>query len=175
MAALRPFSKYLLGSQAAAAASALAPASSSAQIAPWIKTVGSYLGLTASSLHTSSGTAADAPTASAGEGKEIAKDYSKYNLLDKDVWDEVWAYEDRFGTEENPIMVPSVEAERIVGVTDPEDDSLVIWGILREGEEPRQFVEGGEFFMLQRVEDIPRVGDLIDKGVLPPVPPAGGH
>jgi cytochrome c oxidase subunit 5b len=66
--------------------------------------------------------------------------------------------------------VPSVEAERIIGVTDPEDDSLVIWGVLSESDPPRQFVEGGEFFVLQRVENIPRVGDLLDSGALPPVP-----
>lgn len=35
-------------------------------------------------------------------------------------------YEDRFGTEENPIIVPSLEPERIIGVTDPEDDNLVV-------------------------------------------------
>lgn len=37
----------------------------------------------------------------------------------------------------------------------------VIWGIIREGEPPRQLVEGGEFFVLQKVEKITRVGDLI--------------
>lgn len=35
-------------------------------------------------------------------------------------------YEDRFGTEEKPILVPSLEEERIIGVTDPEDDNLVV-------------------------------------------------
>lgn len=35
-------------------------------------------------------------------------------------------YEDRFGTEEEPIIVPSLESERIIGVTDPEDDNLVV-------------------------------------------------
>jgi hypothetical protein len=35
-------------------------------------------------------------------------------------------YEDRFGTEDSPIVVPSLEAERIIGVTDPEDDNLVV-------------------------------------------------
>lgn len=85
------------------------------------------------------------------------------DLLDKDVWDEAWAYEDRFGTAEAPIVVPSVEAERIIGVTDPEDDTLVIWGILRENDPPRQLVEGGEFYVLQRVDFVPRVGNLLDE------------
>lgn len=35
-------------------------------------------------------------------------------------------------------MVPSLLAERIIGVTDPQDDTLVIWGIVREGEPPKQ-------------------------------------
>lgn len=35
-------------------------------------------------------------------------------------------YEDRFGTEDAPIVVPSLEGERIIGVTDPEDDNLVV-------------------------------------------------
>jgi cytochrome c oxidase subunit 5b len=37
------------------------------------------------------------------------------------------AYEPRFGTEDKPIEVPALLAERIIGVTDPEDDTLVIW------------------------------------------------
>jgi len=48
------------------------------------------------------------------------------------------AHEPRFGTEDNPIVVPSLLPERIIGVTDPEDDTLVIWGIVREGEPPKQ-------------------------------------
>lgn len=71
------------------------------------------------------------------------------------------AYEPRFGTADSPVLVPSVDSERIIGCTDPSDDTLVIWGIVREGEPPRQLVEGGEFFVLQRVEKITRVGDLI--------------
>ena len=30
-----------------------------------------------------------------------------------------------FGTEDNPVVVPSEHTERIVGVADPDDDSLV--------------------------------------------------
>lgn len=30
-----------------------------------------------------------------------------------------------FGTEDNPVVVPSEFSERIVGVADPDDDSLV--------------------------------------------------
>lgn len=44
-------------------------------------------------------------------------------------------------------------AERIVGVPDPEDDSLVWWGSLEEGQPAKQIVEGGEFFVLKRVPD----------------------
>lgn len=71
----------------------------------------------------------------------------------------VWRrmYEDKFGTEEDPIMVPSLENERIIGVTDPEDETLVVWGILKADEGPRQFIEGGEFYVLKVVEYIQKV------------------
>ena len=71
------------------------------------------------------------------------------------------AHEPRFGTEDNPIVVPSLLAERIIGVTDPDDDTLVIWGIVREGEPPKQLVAGGEFFSLRRVERIDKVSDKL--------------
>lgn len=70
-------------------------------------------------------------------------------------------YEDKFGTEEDPIVVPSLESERIIGVTDPEDETLVVWGILKENEAPRQFIEGGEFYILKTVEYIKKVGLLV--------------
>lgn len=69
-------------------------------------------------------------------------------------------YEDKFGTEDDPISVPSLEPERIIGVTDPEDDTLVVWGILKAGEPPRQFIENGEFYLLQMVEYVKKVGDV---------------
>eukprot|EP00955_Chlamydomonas_euryale_P072074 361278-Chlamydomonas_euryale.AAC.11 len=50
-------------------------------------------------------------------------------------------YEDRFGTEDDPVIVPSLEPERIIGVTDPDDDNLVVWGVLRDNDPPRQFIE----------------------------------
>jgi cytochrome c oxidase subunit 5b len=67
------------------------------------------------------------------------------------------AYEPRFGTEDNPIQVPALLEERIIGVTDPEDDTLVIWGVIREGEPPKQLVAGGEFFVLKKVERVEKV------------------
>lgn len=72
-------------------------------------------------------------------------------------------YEDRFGTEADPVIVPSVEEERIIGVTDPDDDNLVVWGILRDGEGPRQFIEGGEFYVLKKVPYVKKVGDVLDE------------
>jgi hypothetical protein len=36
---------------------------------------------------------------------------------------------------------------------------LVIWGIVREGEPPKQLVAGGEVFVLKRVERVEKVGD----------------
>lgn len=56
-----------------------------------------------------------------------------------------------FGTEDNPVQVTSSYPERIVGVPDPYDDSHVWWGIIEEGQPPKQLVEGGEFFVLKRI------------------------
>jgi cytochrome c oxidase subunit 5b len=77
------------------------------------------------------------------------------------VWDEAWAYEPRFGTESDPIVVPALLSERIIGVTDPDDDTLVVWGVVREGEPPKQLVPGGEFFTLRRVAHVDKVGDVL--------------
>ena len=57
--------------------------------------------------------------------------------------------------------MPSLLPERIIGVTDPDDDTLVIWGIVREGEPPKQLVAGGEFFTLARVERVEKVSDKL--------------
>ena len=72
-------------------------------------------------------------------------------------------YEDRFGTEDDPVVVPSLEPERIIGVTDPDDENLVVWGILRESDPPRQFIEGGEFYVLKKVPYVRKVGDVLDE------------
>lgn len=77
------------------------------------------------------------------------------------MWDEAWAYEPRFGTETDPIVVPALLSERIIGVTDPDDDTLVVWGVVREGEPPKQLVPGGEFFSLKRVAHVDKVGDVL--------------
>jgi cytochrome c oxidase subunit 5b len=104
--------------------------------------------------------AADAPAARAPTGVP-AVDARLSHLADKDVWDEAWAYEPRFGTESDPIVVPALLSERIIGVTDPDDDTLVIWGVVREGEPPKQLVPGGEFFSLKRVAHVDKVGDVL--------------
>eukprot|EP00887_Chlorella_sp_A99_P003390 scaffold7.g3390.t1 len=65
-------------------------------------------------------------------------------------WHEAWL-DAPFGTEENPVVVTSELSERIVGCVDPDDDSLVWWGIIEEGQPPKQIVEGGEFFVLKRI------------------------
>ncbi len=72
-------------------------------------------------------------------------------------------YEDRFGTESDPVVVPSLEPERIIGVTDPDDENLVVWGILRSDEPPRQFIEGGEFYVLKKVAYVKKVGDVLEE------------
>ena len=35
----------------------------------------------------------------------------------------------------------------------------VVWGILRESEAPRQFIEGGEFYVLKTVAYVKKVGE----------------
>ena len=65
--------------------------------------------------------------------------------------DYAWIHSTEEGTPEHPITVTSAFEERLVGVTDPEDDSIVIWGVLQEGQPPRQLVEDGEYFVLKRV------------------------
>merc|ERR1712157_490690 len=52
-----------------------------------------------------------------------------------------------------PVVVTSSFSERIVGVTDPEDDSIVVWDFIREGEPPEQIVENGEYFVLKKITD----------------------
>lgn len=53
---------------------------------------------------------------------------------------------------DKPVEVTSFSTERIVGVPDPDDDSIVVWGIIKENEPPKQLVEGGEYFVLKKVE-----------------------
>ena len=36
---------------------------------------------------------------------------------------------------------------------DPDDDSLVWWGIIESGEPPKQIIEGGEYFVLTKDPD----------------------
>ncbi|GLI61211.1 hypothetical protein VaNZ11_003503 [Volvox africanus] len=117
----------------------------------------------ARSLHTSLTTCQGAP-AEAKPTALSAEPPRKYRPLgDKELWHEAWMYEDKFGTEDDPIVVPSLEPERIIGVTDPEDETLVVWGILKEGEAPRQFVENGEFYVLKLVEYVKKVGDVMEE------------
>lgn len=52
-------------------------------------------------------------------------------------------------------------------MTDPEDDTLVIWGIIRESEPPKQLVAGGEFFSLKRVDRVAKVGDVLGISLAP--------
>lgn len=67
-----------------------------------------------------------------------------------DMFHEAWL-DAPFGTEANPVEVTSEFSERIVGVPDPDDDSTVWWGMIEEGQPPKQIVEGGEFFVLKRL------------------------
>ena len=69
----------------------------------------------------------------------------------RDPWREDWL-DAPFGTAAAPVAVTSVFSERVVGVPDPADDSIIWWGTIKEGEPPRQLVEGGEYFVLKRIE-----------------------
>lgn len=55
------------------------------------------------------------------------------------------------GTRDNPVQVTSSLASRIVGATDPDDDSIIHWGLVEEGKGPVQI--GDEWFALKRVRD----------------------
>lgn len=59
---------------------------------------------------------------------------------------------DPWGTAENPVQVTSYFDERIVGVPDPSDDSIIWWGSVKNGKPPMQVIEGGEFFVLKKLE-----------------------
>ncbi|GAB4815596.1 hypothetical protein N2152v2_002642 [Parachlorella kessleri] len=78
------------------------------------------------------------------EGEQLAKGV--------DPWREAWL-DAPFGTEDNPVVVPSAYSERVVGVPDPDDDSLVWWGVIEEGQAPKQIIEGGEFFVLKKIAE----------------------
>ncbi|BDA47399.1 probable cytochrome c oxidase subunit 4, mitochondrial [Coccomyxa sp. Obi] len=71
-------------------------------------------------------------------------------LQNKDIFHEDWL-DAPFGTEDKPVEVTSSFSERIVGVPDPYDDSIIWWGCIEEGQPPKQLVEGGEFFVLKRI------------------------
>jgi hypothetical protein len=55
------------------------------------------------------------------------------------------------GTLDNPVVVTSVATERIVGAVDPDDDSIVCWGIVKVGAPPKLI--GDEYFVLKQIED----------------------
>ena len=68
----------------------------------------------------------------------------------QDPYTEAWVTAER-GTAASPVVVTSAASERIVGVTDTHDDSIVVWDTIRAGDPPRQIVEDGEYFVLKQV------------------------
>mmetsp|Transcript_34109 Transcript_34109/g.61494 ORF Transcript_34109/g.61494 Transcript_34109/m.61494 type:complete len:157 (-) Transcript_34109:164-634(-) len=87
----------------------------------------------------------------------------KTGLATRELWHEAWMYEDKVGTAEDPIVVPSLEGQRILGVTDPEDDTIVVWGLVAQEEPPRQLIEGGDYFVCKKVDYIRKVGDVLEE------------
>jgi cytochrome c oxidase subunit 5b len=85
-------------------------------------------------------------------GLELAEREGKARGVDIFTEGEAWLNAP-FGTPEKPVVVTSSFSERIVGVTDPEDDSIVIWDFIREGEPPKQVVENGEYFVLKKIDN----------------------
>lgn len=60
-----------------------------------------------------------------------------------------------FGTEDKPVQVTSSFTERVVGVPDPYDDSIIWWGKIEVDQPPKQIIEGGEYFVLKQVSFAP--------------------
>lgn len=58
-----------------------------------------------------------------------------------------------FGTEDKPVQVTSSFTERVVGVPDPYDDSIIWWGKIEADQPPKQIIEGGEYFVLRVLEE----------------------
>uniref|UniRef100_A0A6U0WT60 Uncharacterized protein n=1 Tax=Polytomella parva TaxID=51329 RepID=A0A6U0WT60_9CHLO len=87
----------------------------------------------------------------------------KAGLATRELWHEAWMYEEKVGTPEDPIVVPSLEGQRIIGVTDPEDDTIVVWGLVGENDPPRQLIEGGDYFVCKKVDYIRKVGDVLEE------------
>jgi len=167
MSAVGRLAQLVAGVASRSTASQVLPAASAAA-SSWLKGSAVATSTVQSAFHTSRNSwQATAPTTAGGEAVAARTDGKFGHLADKDIWDEAWAYEPRFGTDDNPIAVPSLLSERIIGVTDPEDDTLVIWGIIREGEPPKQLVAGGEFFTLKRVDRVPKVGDVLGISLAP--------
>ena len=92
------------------------------------------------------------PTTTRNEKKQKPSDELLSKASGKDLFHEDWL-DAPWGTAETPVVVTSSFSERVVGVPDSYDDSIVWWGTVREGEGPRQLVEGGEYFVLKRVGD----------------------
>merc|ERR1712174_38086 len=85
-------------------------------------------------------------------GLELAEKEGKARGIDIFTEGEAWLSAP-FGTPEKPVVVTSSFSERIVGVTDPEDDSIVVWDFIKEGEPPKQIVENGEYFVLKKIDN----------------------
>lgn len=112
-------------------------------------------------FHSSSPARNATPTTTDAGVEEVLKEQyehvtglEKYEVENKlkgiDVWEETWLKEP-WGTADKPVVVPSSYESRIVGVPDPDDDSLVWWGIIEDGQPPKQIIEGGEYFVLKRI------------------------
>eukprot|EP00798_Chlamydomonas_sp_ICE-L_P022116 gene22116-29175_t len=79
----------------------------------------SLLGVNSRGVSTSSSVLSD--DISKTENSLSTEPARKFRQIDdKEMWHEAWMYEDKFGTESDPILVPSLEAERIIGVSTTE-------------------------------------------------------
>eukprot|EP00976_Prorocentrum_cordatum_P090628 1188197-Prorocentrum_minimum.AAC.5 len=83
-------------------------------------------------------------------GLELAELEALVQGKDLFVGDDVKWLDAPFGTQANPVVVTSMFTERIVGATDPDDDSIVCWGVVRAGQPPVQI--GAEYFTLKQIE-----------------------
>ncbi|KAK9836813.1 hypothetical protein WJX74_008649 [Apatococcus lobatus] len=110
--------------------------------------VASNLWVCSQGFSTGAAVPADYEHATGAEREELE---AKHRLGVDNPYHEEWL-DAPWGTETNPVEVTSHFSQRVVGVPDPYDDSIVWWDTIHAGQPPKQIIEDGEFFILKQLE-----------------------